>query len=50
MSATLDDVMRVMLSQEQKQDDTTSAINDLGRVFKKQFLKDERGAPDRMEA
>ena len=50
MSATLDDVMRVMLSQEQKQDDTTSAINDLGQVFKKQFLKDERGAPDRMEA
>lgn len=49
MSATLDDVMRVMLSQEQKQDETTSAIGDLTQVFRKKFLKEERGAPDRLE-
>ena len=49
MSATLDDVVRVMLSQEQKQDNTTSAIDDLTSVFRKKFLKDDRGAGDRLE-
>ena len=50
MSATLDDVMRVMLSQEQKQDETTSAIGDLTQVFRKKFLREARGSGDRLEA
>ena len=50
MSATLDDVMRVMRSQEQKQDETTSAIADLTQVFRRKFLKEERDSGDRLEA
>ncbi len=50
MSATLDDVVKTLRAQSDKQDDTTSAISALTSVFKKKFLKDERGAPDRMEA
>ena len=50
MSATLDDVVKIMQTQSDKQDDTTSAISALTSVFRKKFLKDDRGAPDRLEA
>ena len=50
MSATLDDVVKTLRAQSDKQDDTTSAISALTSVFRKKFLKDDRGAPDRLEA
>ena len=38
MSATLDDVVKIMQTQSDKQDDTTSAIDGLTNVFTKFFL------------
>ena len=50
MAATLDDVVKIMRTQSDKQDDTTSAIDGLTNVFTKFFLKEERGSGDRLEA
>ena len=50
MAATLDDVVQIMKTQTHEQENTSSAINDLASLFKKQFLKEERGAGDRLEA
>jgi hypothetical protein len=50
MAATLDDVIQIMQKQSNSQEETTAAINDLSSVFRKQFLKEERGSGDRLEA
>ena len=50
MAATLDDVIQIMQTQSNSQEETTAAINDLSSVFRKQFLKEERGSGDRLEA
>lgn len=50
MAATLDDVVKIMKTQSDKQEDTTSAIAGLTNVFTKFFLKEERGGGDRLEA